>query len=82
MIICWEHCVFYILIGCKGESREGSGMNTGCHGVAFCLWEILDYLPVGVSLITDVVLNTSFLQVEQTNFCASCFKTNLKDTKF
>lgn len=49
MIICREHCVFCILIGCKGESREGSGMNTGCHGVAFCLWEILDYLPVGIS---------------------------------
>lgn len=48
MVICWEHCLFFILIGCKGGSRAGSGMNTGCHGVAFCLWEIFEYLPVGI----------------------------------
>lgn len=48
MVICWEHCLFCVLIGCKGGSREGSRVNIGCHGVAFCLWEIFEYLPVDI----------------------------------
>lgn len=48
LVIYWKHYIFCMLIGCKMGSREGSGMNTGCHGLAFCLWEIFEYLPVDI----------------------------------